>query len=111
MQVLSKASQRLSNSYEILRGFGLVEFRRNNLKEAIAYLLRAQKIYENDPETLILLARVQANMGQHKEASVSASRAVEMDGTNSEAQIVFAKTIAQLYGMDQQGPRHGAGGA
>jgi tetratricopeptide (TPR) repeat protein len=101
IQILAKAAQRFSNNYEVLRGYGLLEYRRNNLKEALAYLLRAHKIYENDTDTLILLARVQMGLTLYKEASVSASRAVEVDSTNSEAQIVFAKVIGQLYGVDQ----------
>lgn len=101
VQVLSRASQQFANNPEVLRGYGLLEFRRNNLKESVAYLQRAQKIYENDSETLILLAKVQASLGSYKDASVSASRAVEMDSSNIEAQIVFAKIISQLYGVDQ----------
>ncbi len=101
VQVLSKAAQKFSNNHEVLRGYGLLEYRRNNLKEALAYLQRAVKIYENDTDSLILLARVQMGLGLYKEASVTASRAVEIDSTNSEAQIVFAKVIGQLYGVDQ----------
>ncbi len=101
VQILSKASQQFTNNPEVLRGYGLLEFKRNNLKEAIAYLQRAQKIYENDTETLVLLAKVQAGLSLYKDASVSASRAVEIDSSNIEAQIVFAKIISQLYGVDQ----------
>lgn len=100
-QVLTRASQVLTNNYEILRGYGLVEYRRNNLKEALAYLQRAQKIFENDLETLVLLANVYGGLRQYKEASIYASRAIELDSTNVEAQTVFAKIIAQLYGVDQ----------
>lgn len=100
MQVLNKAGGLFPNNYEVLRGYGLVEFRRNNIKDAIAYLQRAYKIYENDIETLILLAKAHSANKDFSSAQKYAVRAIELDSTNNEAQIVYAKILTQFQGLD-----------
>lgn len=100
IETLNKAAQKSSNNHEILRGFGLVEFRRNNLKDAIGFLNRANKIFENDIETLILLARTYLSDGSFSEAQKAAVRAIEIDSTNVEAQVVYAQVLTQFQGVD-----------
>lgn len=99
-QILNKAAKNFSNNYEVLRGYGLVEFRRNNIKEAIAYLSRANKIYENDIETLILLAKAFSASGDFSSAQKYAVRAIEIDATNNEAQIVYAQILTKFQGVE-----------
>ncbi len=100
LQVLNRGSQQLPQHYEILRGYGLVEFRRNNFKEAVTYLQRALKIYNQDTETLILLAKSQAALKNFQEAQAFAVRAVELETTNNDAQIIYAKILTQFKGID-----------
>lgn len=97
---LNKASKVLPNNYEILRGYGLVEYRRNNPKDALGYLLRAQKIYENDVDTLVLLAKTASLNKDYSSAQKFAVKAIELDGTNTEAQVVYARVLAQFKGFD-----------
>jgi tetratricopeptide (TPR) repeat protein len=100
ISILNRGASLFPNNYEILKGYGMVEFRRNNFKEALAYLLRSNKIYENDSETLILLAETQLLLRDYKEASKYSVRAIEVDASSAEAQIIYAKTLAELYGID-----------
>lgn len=99
-QVLNKAARIFPNNHEVLRGYGLVEFRRNNVKDALSYLQRANKIYENDVETLILLAKAYGANGDFSSAQKFAVRAIEIDATNNEAQIVYAQILTQFQGFD-----------
>lgn len=99
-QTLNKASQIFSNNYEVIRGYGLVEFRRNNMKDAIAYLLRSHKIFENDIETLILLAKAYSAIGDFSSAQKFSVRAIELDSTNTEAQIIYARILTQFQGLE-----------
>lgn len=100
IQALNKISQMTNSNHEVLKGYGLVEFRRNNFKEALAYLQRSFKIYENDVETLILLSKTHLALNDFKEASKFAIRSIEVDTTNNEAHVVYAKTLVELYGID-----------
>ena len=99
-QVLNKATKIFPNNYEVLRGYGLVEFRRNNIKDAIAYLQRSNKIYDNDIETLILLAKAFSANGDFASAQKYAVRAIEIDATNNEAQIVYAQVLTKFQGLE-----------
>lgn len=99
-QILVRASQKFSNNHEILRGFGMMELRRNSLKEAQAYLLRSFKIFENDVDTLVLLAQATAGLSDFKEALKYSVRAIEVDSTSADAQITYAKVLAQVNGVD-----------
>ena len=102
-EVLASGIQRLPNSAEILRGFGLVEIRRNNPRDAIAFLERAFKIFDNDEDTLVLLAQAYAMSGTGEDvqkASTMATRALQLEDTNPEAQVIFARTLAMLKGVD-----------
>lgn len=99
-QVLNKASRLFNNNYEILRGYGLIEYRRNNIKDATAYLLRANKVYENDIDTLILLAKSFSASGDFESARKYAVRAIEIDATNNEAQIVYSQVLTKFQGVD-----------
>jgi tetratricopeptide (TPR) repeat protein len=102
-EVLNMGVQKLPNNAEILRGFGLVEIRRNNARDAIAYLERAFKVFDNDEETLVLLAQAYAMSGNGDDAQKAltiATRAIQVEDTNPEAQVIYAKTLAMLKGVD-----------
>lgn len=99
-QILNKASKLFSNNHEVLRGYGLVELRRNNAKDALSYLQRANKIYENDVETMILLAKTYGANGDFSSAQKFAVRAIEIDATSNEAQIVYAQILSQFQGFE-----------
>lgn len=105
--ILNDASRRFPNQYEILRGYGLVSFRQNRLRESIGFLERALKGYENDIETLILISKAQYQLGaalnnsDHLQKSLSfAARALELDRANVEAHISYAQALAPFKGLD-----------
>lgn len=100
LKVLNRAASLFPNTNEVLRGYGLLEFRRNNMKDAIGYLQRALKIYENDIEALLLLAKAHAASGEFQQAQNYAIRAMELDSTNNEAIVVYAKNLVQFRGLD-----------
>lgn len=99
-QILNRGAQQMLQHYEILRGYGLVEFRRNSFQGAIQFLQRALKIYPNDVETLLLLARASSGAKDFQAAQAYALRAIELDGSHVEAQIVYAEVLSQFKGTD-----------
>lgn len=115
-QVLTKATRLAPTNYEVLRGLALLEYRKNNMQGAINYAVRAMKNYDGDIETYILLSKANGVLARSimplnkreierkenaaKDAIRYATKAVEIDATNPEAQITYAKTLAQANGVD-----------
>lgn len=100
IEALNKAAQKASNHHEVLRGFGLVEYRRNNFKDAIGFLKRANQIFENDIETLISLAEAYLGDRNYSDAQKASVRAIEIDSSNVEAQVIYSKVLTQFQGID-----------
>lgn len=116
IQVLTNATRIAPNNYEVLRGLATLEFRKNNMPGAINYALRSVKSYDGDIETYILLSKANALLSLSivpinkkeiekkenatKDAIRYATKAVEIDATNPEAQITYAKTLAQVNGVE-----------
>lgn len=100
IQALNQASQHYRNNSEVLRNYGLVELRRNNVRDALSYLSRSFKLFENDIETLILLAKAYGLSNDFIQARQYAVRAIELDNTNNEAHIIYAKILTQFQGLD-----------
>ncbi|MFN7262921.1 MAG: tetratricopeptide repeat protein [Pseudobdellovibrionaceae bacterium] len=100
MVALNKAAAIFPNNYQVLRGYGLVELRRNNFKDALSFLQRSHKLFENDSETLIALAQAFGLSGDFASAQRYAVRAIELDSTNTEAQIMYARILAQFRGLE-----------
>jgi tetratricopeptide (TPR) repeat protein len=113
---LTNAARISPNNYEVFRGMALIEFRRNNMQGTINFAQRALRVYDADIETYTLLAKANAALYgstvsstrkntearekyQH-EALRYATKAVEIDATNAEAQITYAKVMAQINGVD-----------
>lgn len=113
---LTNATRIAPNSYEVLRGLALLEFRKNNMVGAVAFGTRAVKVYDGDIESFILLSKANAILAQSivplnkkeiekkenaaKDAVRYATKAVEIDATNPDAQITYAKTLAATNGVD-----------
>lgn len=116
LQVLTNATRFAPNNYEVLRGLANLEFRKNNMVGAVNYALRAVKAYDGDVETYILLSKANGSLARSivpvnkkeierkenaaKDAIRYATKAVEIDATNPEAQITYAKMLAQTNGVD-----------
>lgn len=116
LQILTNATRIAPNNYEVLRGLAFLEFRKNNMVGTINYALRSVKSYDGDIETYILLSQANGILSRSivpinkkdlekkenatKDAIRYAIKAVEIDATNPEAQIVYAKTLAQSQGVD-----------
>jgi tetratricopeptide (TPR) repeat protein len=102
-EILAKGAQKLPNNADILRGYGLVELRRNNFQASISYLERALKISE-DVDTLILLAKayITKKDGQDSQKAMAyATKAVQLEDTNPDAQVIYAKVLVYLGGVPQ----------
>lgn len=116
LQALTNAMRIAPNNYEVLRGLALLEYRKNNMAGTINYALRAVKAYDGDIETYILLAKANGLLARSivpvskkeierkenaaKDSVRYATKAVEIDATNPEAQITYAKMLAQANGVD-----------
>lgn len=114
--VLTNATKIAPNNYEVLRGLALLEFRKNNMSGAINFALRSVRAYDGDIETYILLSKANAALARTvmpinkkeiekkenaaRDAIRYATKAVEIDATNTEAQITYAKILAQSSGVD-----------
>lgn len=99
LEVLNRSAQVNPNSAEVYKGYGIIEFRRNNLKGAISYLQRSLKIFDNDETALVLMARAHAGLDEYDQAQNYAIRALEIDPTNAEAMVVYGKNLAQHKGV------------
>ncbi|MEK2689495.1 tetratricopeptide repeat protein [Bdellovibrio sp. GT3] len=115
-RVLTSAVRFAPNNYEVLRGLSLMEYRRNNMAGAVNYGMRALKAYDGDIDTYILLAKANGALAlsimplnkkeiERKDAAAKdsvrfATKAVEIDGTNPDAQITYAKMLAATNGVD-----------
>jgi tetratricopeptide (TPR) repeat protein len=100
IQILNKAARLFSNNSEVLKGFGMVELRRNNLPSAIGFLQRSLKVFGTDTETLVLLAKAHGANNELLQAQRYAVRALELDSTNQEAHVVYAKILTQFQGLE-----------
>lgn len=114
--VLSKAIRMSPRSFEVLRGMSILEFRKNNMIAAIQYGERAKAIYDGDIDTYTTLALANLNLAssivsnskkelEKKQKAFQdtikyATKATELDSTNIDAQIVYAKVIAAANGVD-----------
>lgn len=115
-RVLTNAIRISPNNYEVLRGLAMLEFRKNNMPGAVNYALRSVKAYDGDIETFILLSKANGFLARsivplnkkeidRKENAARdsvryATKAVEIDATNPEAQITYAKMLASTNGVD-----------
>lgn len=100
IEVLRKAQVVQPKSFEVYRGFALVELRRNNFKGALGYGQSALKLYATDIETLLLMAKAHIGLQQFPEAQKLAARAIDLDYNNTEAHSLSAKIEAGLHGVD-----------
>lgn len=99
-RVLERARKENPRSHEVFRGFAVVELRRNNAKGALVYGKQALQLYENDVETLIVMAEASIELRDYKMAYNYAAKAVEMDVNHRKAQVAYAEAIAGLQGVD-----------
>ncbi len=100
-EILQRGSQKLPNNADILRGYGLVELRRNNHKQAIVYLEKALKITE-DVDTLALLAKayLTAKDGSNPQKAMTfATKAIQLEDANPDAQVIYAKVLVVMSGV------------
>ncbi|MGZ3790987.1 MAG: tetratricopeptide repeat protein [Bdellovibrio sp.] len=116
LQVLTNATRIAANNYEVLRGLATLEFRKNNMVGAVNYALRAVKAYDGDVETFILLSKangvlasttmpvnkkeIEKKENAAKDSIRYATKAIEIDATNPDAQVTYAKMLAQANGVD-----------
>ena len=101
MQTLSEAQRRTPRSYEIYRGYALVEKRRRNYKGVIHFAKRALELHAVDIESWILTAEAYMELGNFNQAYSAATRAVEIDSSNQgTAQIIYGKTLFGVQGAE-----------
>ncbi len=99
-KILQRIQQLQPNNYEVMRGYALVELRRNNFAGAVQYGTRALKMYGTDIDTFLLMARAHYGLKQYSEAQSYASKTLELDGGNIEAHSLAGKIEAGMRGVD-----------
>lgn len=114
--ILSKANRLSPKNYEVLRGLSLLEFRKNNMQSAIMYGEKAKAIFDGDIETYTTLSLSNLNLAislgttnkkelelkqkASQDALKYATKSIELDSMNSEAQITYGKVISAFNGID-----------
>jgi len=99
-RILATAQKISPKSYEVYRGFALVEYRRNNPAGALSFGKKALALYETDVDTHNIMAQAALVMKDYRQAYTSASKAVELDPNNQDAQITYAQSLAGIQGVD-----------
>lgn len=115
-QLLVRAQQQANQNYEVMRGFAWLEYRKNNMVGAIQYAERAKSLFEGDVETYVLLSKAYRQRAlaiypdnpkliKERDEAIKnmksyATRAVELDSTSTEAQVVYAEMLAAQHGVD-----------
>lgn len=99
-QVITKARALGPNSYEVQKGIAQIEFRKNNFVAAAVLADKATKMYGTDVEAFILLAQAQLAAGKINEAFHAAAKAIELDSSSSDAQIIYGKVLYSYQGFD-----------
>ena len=99
-KILEAAKNVNPKSHEVYRGFAMVELRRGNAAGAINFGKAAIHLYENDVETLILLAQASLALKDYKMGYNYAAKAKDVDINHRKAQIVYAEAVAGLQGVD-----------
>ncbi len=98
VKVLKKIRRINPRSYEVYRGYALVQLRRRNFKGAVVSGSKALQLYETDVDTLLILARAYMGVEEYNDALKMISRAIELDNNNVDAHCIYAKVIAGLRG-------------
>lgn len=116
--MLSAAQKIDPNSYEVSKGFAKLELKKNNPAGAISYAQKAIQRYDGDVELFILLAEAYLQLAQSividsnkpketekrltylQEVKKFATRSVEIDPSNPEAQVMYARYTAVSQGVD-----------
>lgn len=99
INVLSRIKAQEARNPEILKSYGLIEFRRNNYKAANDFFLKALKGADNNAEILVWLAKSFGALTDYEQAQNYAIRALEIDPTFDEAIIVYAKNLVAYKGI------------
>lgn len=113
------AAQKIDpNSYEVSKGFAKLELKKNNPAGAISYAQKAIQRYDGDVELFILMADAYLQLAQSivldanrpkdtekrlsylQEVKKFATRSVEIDPANPEAQIMYARYTAVSQGIE-----------
>ncbi len=99
-QTLALAQKVSPKSYEIYRGFALVELRRNSPKTALTYGKKALALYETDVETHIIMAEAYMILNDYRQGYAHGAKAIEIDANNRKAQIVYGQALGGIQGIE-----------
>ena len=96
-----KAAYRLNPRHHgIYRGFAHAELQRRNYPGAVRYSKKALELYDTDIPSLIILAEALTAQGEAEEAFNYLQRATELDPSNEQVHVTFARISAALQGTD-----------
>lgn len=99
-KILGVAQRVAPKSYEVFRGYALVELRRKNPEGALDYGKRALELYATDVESHIIMAQACLEMNDYRQAYALAAKATEIDINNREAQVIYGQALAGIQGVD-----------
>lgn len=87
------------SKFEILKGYALLELRREDPAKAMTFGQKALKLYDKDVDLFIILAKTNILSRDYKNAFSFAARAVDLDPNLAEAHVLFAKSKVALNGL------------
>lgn len=84
----------------IYRGFALIELRRRNYEGAERYAKKALELYDTDIQSILILANALYERGEAEEAFQYIQQGLELDNSNEQVHVTFAKILSALQGTD-----------
>lgn len=99
-KILSSAHRTAPKNYEVFRGYALIELRRHNFQGAINFVNQSLKLYDADVNTYIILSQAHQALSEYQQAFASAQKAIDLDPSSKEAQVIYAKTLGKVQGTE-----------
>lgn len=93
---LQQGFRLMPNHFELLKGLGVVEFRRNNFVMAVDYFQKAIAKNPLDVETLSLLSKSYLKISENSKAKEFAERARNLDPLSPLAQEAYSKMLVKV---------------
>lgn len=98
-RVLAKAKAISKTTFEIYRGFAKIQFLKRSYPSAEKYARQALKLYSNDSETILLLAKALEEMGETEKAYARAKAAMEVTKPSFELENYYVLLLMRTRGL------------
>ena len=95
--ILDAAKNQRPSNYDLFKAYALLSFRQKKYNSAVSYAKRSLDFYTSDTEIYVLLSKTYRALGKNDKAFANAERAIQEDGNNIQARIVYALGLDPVY--------------